>query len=82
ILINTARGGVIDEAALLAALDAGKIAGAGLDVFENEPTPQAALLRHPKVSCSPHIGASTMEAQAYIGMELADKIIGFFGDDK
>lgn len=82
ILINTARGGVIDEAALLAALDAGKIAGAGLDVFENEPTPLVALLRHPKVSCSPHIGASTMEAQAYIGMELADKIIGFFGDDK
>lgn len=82
ILINTARGGVIDEAALLAALDSGKIGGAGLDVFENEPTPMEALLRHPKVSCSPHIGASTMEAQAYIGMELADKIISFFGDDK
>ncbi|MBL7780022.1 MAG: D-2-hydroxyacid dehydrogenase [Saprospiraceae bacterium] len=82
ILINTARGGVIDEAALLAALESGKIGGAGLDVFENEPTPMEALLRHPKVSCSPHIGASTMEAQAYIGMELADKIISFFGDDK
>lgn len=82
ILINTARGGVIDEMALLAALNSGKIGGAGLDVFENEPTPMEALLRHPKVSCSPHIGASTMEAQAYIGMELADKIISFFGDDK
>lgn len=82
VLINTARGGVIDEAALLAALDSGKIGGAGLDVFENEPTPLEALLRHPKVSCSPHIGASTVEAQAYIGMELADKIISFFGDDK
>jgi len=82
ILINTARGGVIDEKALLAALDSGKIGGAGLDVFENEPTPLEALLRHPKVSCSPHIGASTVEAQAYIGMELADKIISFFGDDK
>ncbi|MBC7775476.1 MAG: D-2-hydroxyacid dehydrogenase [Phycisphaerae bacterium] len=82
ILINTARGGVIDELALLAALNSGKIGGAGLDVFENEPTPMEALLRHPKVSCSPHIGASTMEAQAYIGMELADKIISFFGDDK
>lgn len=82
ILINTARGGVIDETALLAALNSGKIGGAGLDVFENEPTPMEALLRHPKVSCSPHIGASTVEAQAYIGMELAEKIISFFGDDK
>lgn len=82
ILINTARGGVIDEMALLNALNSGKIGGAGLDVFENEPTPMEALLRHPRVSCSPHIGASTMEAQAYIGMELADKIINFFGDDK
>jgi D-3-phosphoglycerate dehydrogenase / 2-oxoglutarate reductase len=82
ILINTARGGVIDEMALLDALNSGKIGGAGLDVFENEPTPMEALLRHPKVSCSPHIGASTMEAQAYIGMELAEKVISFFGDDK
>lgn len=81
-LINTARGGVIDEKALLAALDSGKVGGAGLDVFENEPTPSEALLKHPKVSCSPHIGASTLEAQSYIGMELADKIIAFFGDDK
>lgn len=79
-LINTARGGVIDEEALLKALDSGKVAGAGLDVFENEPTPRESLLKHPLVSCSPHIGASTVEAQAYIGMELADKIIGYFGD--
>ncbi|MFN0034677.1 MAG: D-2-hydroxyacid dehydrogenase [Saprospiraceae bacterium] len=82
LLINTARGGVIDETALLAALDSGKVGGAGVDVFENEPTPMEALLRHPKISCSPHVGASTVEAQAYIGMELADKIIAFFGDDK
>lgn len=81
-LINTARGGVIDEDALLAALDSGKVAGAGLDVFENEPTPKEALLKHPLVSTTPHIGASTVEAQSYIGMELADKIIAFFGDDK
>jgi D-3-phosphoglycerate dehydrogenase / 2-oxoglutarate reductase len=81
-LINTARGGIIEEEALLAALESGKIAGAGLDVFENEPTPREALLRHPLVSVTPHIGASTMEAQSYIGMELADKIIAFFGDDK
>ncbi|TNE57415.1 MAG: 3-phosphoglycerate dehydrogenase [Bacteroidetes bacterium] len=82
ILLNTARGGVIDEEALLAGLESGKVGGAGLDVFENEPTPRPALLTHPQVSCSPHIGASTMEAQSYIGMELADKIIAFFGDDK
>jgi D-3-phosphoglycerate dehydrogenase len=81
-LINTARGGVIDEEALLAALDAGRVAGAGLDVFENEPTPREQLLRHPLVSCTPHIGASTVEAQSYIGMELADKILAFFGADK
>lgn len=81
-LINTARGGVIDEEALLAALESGKVMGAGLDVFENEPSPREALLRHPQVSCTPHIGASTVEAQSYIGMELADKILAFFGDDK
>lgn len=81
-LINTARGGTIDEEALLAALNSGKVGGAGLDVFENEPTPREALLKHPLVSCSPHIGASTVEAQSYIGMELADKILAFFGDDK
>jgi D-3-phosphoglycerate dehydrogenase len=81
-LINTARGGVIDEEALLAGLNSGKIAGAGLDVYKNEPTPREDLLKHPNISCTPHIGASTMEAQAYIGMELADKIIAFFGDDK
>lgn len=81
-LINTARGGVIDENALLAALESGQVRGAGLDVFENEPTPKEALLKHPQVSCSPHIGASTVEAQSYIGMELADKIISFYGDDK
>lgn len=81
-LINTARGGVIDEEALLAALDSGKVAGVGLDVYENEPTPREALLKNPNVSCTPHIGASTVEAQSYIGMELADKILAFFGDDK
>lgn len=81
-LINTARGGVIDEEALLTALENGKVAGVGLDVFENEPTPREALLKHPNVSCTPHIGASTVEAQSYIGMELADKILAFFGDDK
>ena len=52
------------------------------DPASGEPTPREALLKHPNVSCTPHIGASTVEAQSYIGMELADKIIAFFGDDK
>jgi len=81
-VINTARGGTIDEDDLLEALENGQIAGAGLDVFMDEPTPKAALINHPKVSVSPHIGASTVEAQANIGLELADRIIAFFGDDK
>ncbi|RME99618.1 MAG: 3-phosphoglycerate dehydrogenase [Bacteroidetes bacterium] len=82
VLINTARGGIIHEPDLLAALNSGKLAGAGLDVFENEPHPLPELLRHEKISVSPHIGASTLEAQANIGLELADKILAFFGDDK
>ncbi len=82
ILINTARGGIINEQDLLEALNSGKLGGAGLDVFENEPTPMPELLHHPNVSVSPHIGASTKEAQVNIGLELADKILAFFGDDK
>ncbi len=81
-LINTARGGAIDEEALLEALNSGKLGGVGLDVFDSEPTPRAALLNHPRVSLSPHIGAATLEAQANIGLELADRILAFFGDDK
>jgi D-3-phosphoglycerate dehydrogenase len=81
-LINTARGGAIDEDALLEALESGKVMGAGLDVFENEPTPNQALLNHPKISVSPHIGAATMEAQAKIGLELAERILNYFGGDK
>ena len=72
---NAARGGVIDEDALLAALDSGKVAFAGLDVFVNEPTPRADVLNHPQVSASPHIGASTSEAQEKVGSELASQII-------
>lgn len=78
-LINASRGGVIDESALLQALDSGKVAAAGLDVFENEPTPNAALLNHAKVSVTPHIGASTNEAQTRIGIELAEKVIAAIG---
>ena len=78
LLINCSRGGVIDEDALLAALESGHIGGAGLDVFVGEPAPRPELLNHPKISVTPHIGASTLQAQANIGLELADKIIAFF----
>lgn len=78
ILINTARGGIIDEKALLSGLDDGKIGFAGLDVFENEPTPLPELLAHPKVSSSPHIGGSTQEAQTRVGEEIAQKVISHF----
>ena len=81
-LINTSRGGTVDEVALLDALESGKVAGAGLDVFDFEPTPRQELLKHPRISLTPHIGASTFEAQANIGLELADRIIAFYGDDK
>ena len=75
ILINTARGGVINEGDLLDALNSGKVACAGLDVFENEPRPSVAILNHPKISMTPHIGAATNEAQERIGVELAEKLI-------
>jgi len=78
ILVNAARGGTVDEEALLTALESGKVAAAGLDVFENEPTPKKALLEHGRISLSPHIGASTVEAQANIGLELASKIYDHF----
>ncbi|MCF6282830.1 MAG: hypothetical protein L3J28_11590 [Candidatus Polarisedimenticolaceae bacterium] len=67
--------GVIDEVELVKALNSGKLAFAGIDVFENEPTPSSDLLTHPKISLSPHIGAATVEAQQRIGLELADQII-------
>jgi len=74
-IINAARGGVIDEVALCEALDEGKVLFAGLDVFENEPTPSMHLLMNSKISLTPHIGAATLEAQERIGTELAEQII-------
>ncbi|MEO5583775.1 MAG: D-2-hydroxyacid dehydrogenase [Saprospiraceae bacterium] len=68
-IINTARGGVIDESALLKALNNGHLGGAGLDAFMNEPTPDPAILTNAKISVSPHIGGSTVESQAAIGLE-------------
>ena len=78
-IVNAARGGVIQEDALIAALDSGKISFAALDVFENEPTPSKELLSHPKIAATPHIGAATLDAQDRIGLELANLIIEQFG---
>ncbi|NVN18140.1 3-phosphoglycerate dehydrogenase [Muricauda sp. HICW] len=74
-IINTSRGGVLDEVALVEALDSGHLAFAGLDVYESEPNPEIKILMNPKISLSPHIGGSTLEAQERIGIELADKVI-------
>ncbi len=74
-IVNTARGGVLNEVSLLNHLESGKIAGAALDVFENEPTPELALLMNPNLSLSPHVGGSTLDAQDKIGRELAEQII-------
>lgn len=78
-LVNTARGGSIDEDALLEGLNSGHIAAAALDVFENEPTPRQDILQHPRISLTPHVGAATLEAQDRIGKELADNIIALLG---
>jgi D-3-phosphoglycerate dehydrogenase len=77
-VVNCSRGGLIDEEALITALDSGKISFAALDVYDNEPTPRVDILTHPKISLTPHIGAATNEAQERIGVELANLIIGHF----
>ncbi|MEZ4818327.1 MAG: NAD(P)-dependent oxidoreductase, partial [Flavobacteriaceae bacterium] len=74
-IVNAARGGVIDEVALVEALESKKLAFAALDVFENEPTPAIKVLMNSSISLSPHIGAATLEAQDRIGEELASQII-------
>ena len=74
LLINAARGGVVDEDALLHALDSGKLSGAALDVFVGEPSPREDVLSHPAISLTPHTGAATSEAQDRIGLELASQI--------
>ena len=78
-IINTARGGVINEIALVNAIEDGKVLFAGLDVFEKEPTPEMQLLMNPELSLTPHIGAATKEAQDRIGSELASQIIALLG---
>lgn len=78
IIINTSRGSNVDEDALLEALNSGKVRSAGLDVFADEPATNHALYSHPMVSCTPHIGAATKEAQTRIGAEIVDIIGKFF----
>ncbi|MFK8044819.1 MAG: NAD(P)-dependent oxidoreductase [Crocinitomicaceae bacterium] len=75
ILVNAARGGVIEENDLIAGINSGKIRAAALDVFENEPAPRADILAHEQIASTPHIGAATVEAQTRIGEELAEQII-------
>lgn len=81
-IVNCARGGVIDEVALIEALDSEKVLFAGLDVFENEPNPEIQILMHPKISLTPHIGAATLEAQDRIGTELAEQVISLLKAEK
>jgi len=78
VIVNAARGGSVDEDALMNALDSGKLAHVGLDVFENEPSPREDILSHTGISLSPHIGAATKEAQNRIGTEIAEIIINYY----
>jgi D-3-phosphoglycerate dehydrogenase len=77
-IVNASRGGIIDETALMFALDKEKLAYAGLDVFDNEPNPSIHICMHNAISLTPHIGAATLEAQDRIGTELADQISNHF----
>jgi len=83
IIVNCARGGVVDEVALLDALESGKVGGVALDVFVNEPPTEAqqALIKHPRVSVSPHIGGSTVEGQERVGIEIAQRVVKAFNPD-
>lgn len=79
-IICAARGGVVDEDALLVALNSGKAAGAALDVFATEPPGVTPLVSHPKVICSPHMGAQTHEAQVRAGVDIAEEVVAVLAD--
>jgi D-3-phosphoglycerate dehydrogenase len=75
LVVNAARGGIVDEKALLAALESGRVGGAALDVFEQEPPPKEhPLVQHPKVICTPHLGASTEQAQLNVAIQVAEQV--------
>jgi D-3-phosphoglycerate dehydrogenase len=74
-IISISRGGILDEAALRAALDSGHIAGAGLDVFTDEPPQPDSIAMHPRVIATPHVGAQTHEAQSRAGLAIAEEVI-------
>lgn len=80
-IINCARGGIIDEAALVRGLNSGQVAGAAIDVFESEPASNRELLTHPNAVVTPHLGASTVEAQEKVAQEVSQEIIDIFEDD-
>ncbi len=80
-LVNTARGDLVDEAALAAALSDGRLAGAGLDVFAEEPMVPPALLRLPNVTLLPHIGSATIETRTAMGMLAVDNLLAFFAGE-
>lgn len=82
LLVNTSRGGVIDEAVLLEALESGKVAGAALDVFSTEPPGQSALVSHPRVIGSPHVGAQTVEAQQRAAHDIATEVLAALRGDE
>ncbi len=81
-IINTSRGGLINEDALLEALEKGKVSFAGLDVYDHEPEPALKILMNERISLTPHIGAATLEAQDRIGIELAEQIIEILKEEK
>ena len=84
-ILNVARGGMIDEVALLEALESGQIGGAGIDVFTSEPpkpdSPAAKLMAHPKCTCTPHLGASTVEAQENVSIDVCEQVVAILGGD-
>jgi D-3-phosphoglycerate dehydrogenase len=74
-IVCAARGGIIDEAALLSALESGQVAGAALDVFETEPPGKNALVKHPNLIATPHIGAQTVESQSRAAIDIANEVL-------